>query len=91
MTQASSSMAQLEQQAAALRQRIAQLDSAVLAFSGGVDSSLLAALGSEILGDKLKMQAIPWKKTLIFLLVSTLLLGMAFVLRPHVCCLQCLM
>ncbi|MCL2526175.1 MAG: ATP-dependent sacrificial sulfur transferase LarE [Coriobacteriia bacterium] len=45
-------MAQLEQQAAALRQRIAQLDSAVLAFSGGVDSSLLAALGSEILGDK---------------------------------------
>lgn len=46
---------------------------------------------TEILGDKLKMQAIPWKKTLIFLLVSTLLLGMAFVLRPHVCCLQCLM
>ena len=46
---------------------------------------------TEILGDKLKMQAMPWKRIFVFLLVSALLLGLAFVLRPHMCCVQCLM
>ena len=35
-----------------LESRIAQLRSAVVAFSGGVDSSLVAALAVEALGDR---------------------------------------
>ena len=46
---------------------------------------------TEILGDKLKKKVVLWKEILHFLLLSALLLGLAFVASPHVCCLQCLM
>ena len=36
---------------------------------------------TEILGDKLKTKAIPWKKILVFLLVSAFLIGLALLLR----------
>jgi hypothetical protein len=46
---------------------------------------------TEILGDKLKTKVIPWKGILLFLWLSACLLGTAFMLSPHVCCVQCLM
>jgi len=36
---------------------------------------------TEILGDKLKTKTIPWKKILVFLLVSAFLIGLALLLR----------
>ena len=40
----------LEQKRALLEERIAELDSVVVAFSGGVDSTLLLAMCAKVLG-----------------------------------------
>jgi len=42
----------LESALAALRQQLGELDRVVVAYSGGVDSALVAALAAEVLGDR---------------------------------------